>query len=433
MTADIRIPEISENVSSGTVVEVFVKPGDRVEVDDVLMELETDKAVVEIPSPYRGKIVAVLARKGESMNVGDVIATIATETATSGGAAPGEGPESSTGAAEGAGGREAAEADSGEGSARESDLGAPEKDRPPVPASPSVRRFAREMGVEIRAVAPAVPGGRIAEADVKAHVKRALAEKRGGTEQPPGRAGEGAPALPDFSRWGEVELRELTGVRRLTARSMAASWREVAHVTQFDRADVTDAMAFVARRGANAARPGAKPTLTAVVMKVCAAALARFPEFNASIDPVNARLILKKYVHIGIAVDTPRGLLVPVVRDADRKSILDLAADIADLAARARDKKIRPEEMEGGSFTLSNQGGIGGTNFTPLVFWPQAAILGLSRAAVEPRYMEGELRPRTVLPLALSYDHRIVDGADAARFLGWIRGALEEPLSLHLD
>jgi pyruvate dehydrogenase E2 component (dihydrolipoamide acetyltransferase) len=213
---------------------------------------------------------------------------------------------------------------------------------------------------------------------------------------------------------------------------MIASWRAVAHVTQFDKADITDVMDFVERHGDEAAERGAKMTVTAVVMKVCAAALKRFPAFNASLDPVGGRLIVKKYIHIGVAVDTPRGLLVPVVRDAGRKSIIDLAVEIGDLASRARHKKIKPDEMEGGSFTISNQGGIGGTNFTPLVFWPQAAILGLSRAATEARYRAGEFRPRRMLPLALSYDHRIVDGADAARFLTWVRRGLEDPLSMEL-
>ena len=214
---------------------------------------------------------------------------------------------------------------------------------------------------------------------------------------------------------------------------MTASRQAVVPVTQFDRADVTSALEFVARHADAAADRGGKLTITAVLMKICAAALGKFSQFNASIDLRNHRLILKNYVHIGLAVDTPRGLLVPVVRDADRKSILELAVEIADLAGRARDKKIKPDELEGGTFTISNQGGIGGTHFTPVVFWPQAAILGVSRASTEPLYIDGELRPRRMLPLALSYDHRIADGADAARFLRWVCECIEQPLRIHLD
>jgi pyruvate dehydrogenase E2 component (dihydrolipoamide acetyltransferase) len=296
-----------------------------------------------------------------------------------------------------------------------------------------VRRFARELGVDIHAVKAAGPGERITEADVKAYVKKELsAESKPGVAEHSLAPAE-RPALPDFSRWGEVETRELTSVRRLTAGSVAVSWQTVVHVTQFERVDITAAMDFMGRNADKVADQGGKLTITAVLMKICAAALTRFPAFNASIDPENNQLILKKYVHIGLAVDTPRGLLVPVVRNVDRKTILELAVDIVDLARRARNKKIKPDEMEGGTFTISNQGGIGGTDFTPVVFWPQAAILGVSRATTEPQYVDGELRPRTVLPLALSYDHRIADGADAARFVRWIRDSIEHPLTAHLD
>jgi pyruvate dehydrogenase E2 component (dihydrolipoamide acetyltransferase) len=298
-----------------------------------------------------------------------------------------------------------------------------------------VRRFARELGVDIHAVRPAEAGGRITEADVKAHVKMSRTGGASPDAVAPAAAAGGAsePELPDFSRWGEIEARELTGVRRLTAEKLALAWQAVVHVTQFDRADITSVLEFIARHSERAAGQGGKLTLTAVLMKICAEGLKRFAPFNASIDMSRKHLILKKYVHIGLAVDTPRGLLVPVVRDADRKSILELAVEITDLAGRARDRKIRPEEMEGGTFTISNQGGIGGTHFTPVVFWPQAAILGVGRASTAPVYIGGELRPRQVLPLALSYDHRIADGADAARFLGWIRDSIEHPLTMHFD
>jgi pyruvate dehydrogenase E2 component (dihydrolipoamide acetyltransferase) len=245
-------------------------------------------------------------------------------------------------------------------------------------------------------------------------------------------AGDVEPPMPDFSRWGTVETAELSTVRRLTAASTSVSWRTIPHVTQFDKADITDLEDFLKKNAGEVARAGGKLTLTPVLAKVCARALVRFPRFNASLDAKQGRLILKHYVHIGIAVDTPRGLLVPVVRDADAKSITDLAAAIADLAERARNKKVTAAEMEGGTFTISNQGGIGGVGFTPIILWPQAAILGVSRAAAEPVAVEGQFQPRRMLPLSLSYDHRVIDGADAARFLRWICTCLEQPMTLLL-
>lgn len=474
MIKEIKIPEISENVTSGKVVEVLVEPGDDLKVDDPVIEFETEKAVVEIPSPFEGRITEVLVQEGEEMNVGDVIAKIDTEK---GAAGEENGKEGAEAQAEGDGGKtesksaaeekapaeeevikerperkdeaeekkeekaETADSEGAAGEGEEEKARQAEEKRPqavadkraPAAASPSVRRFARELGVDIHAVKAAGPGDRITEADVKAYVKKELSaeSKPGVAEHSPAPAER--PALPDFSRWGEVETRELTSVRRLTAGSVAVSWQTVVHVTQFERVDITAAMDFMGRNADKVADQGGKLTITAVLMKICAAALTRFPAFNASIDPANNQLISKKYVHIGLAVDTPRGLLVPVVRNADRKTILELAVEIVDLARRARNKKIKPDEMEGGTFTISNQGGIGGTDFTPVVFWPQAAILGVSRATTEPQYVDGELRPRTVLPLALSYDHRIADGADAARFVRWIRDSIEHPLTVHLD
>lgn len=474
MIKEIKIPEISENVTSGKVVEVLVEPGDDLKVDDPVIEFETEKAVVEIPSPFEGRITEVLVQEGEEMNVGDVIAKIDTEK---GAAGEENGKEGAEAQAEGDGGKtesksaaeekapaeeevikerperkdeaeekkeekaETADSEGAAGEGEEEKARQAEEKRPQAvadkralaAASPSVRRFARELGVDIYAVKAAGPGDRITEADVKAYVKKELSaeSKPGVAEHSPAPAER--PALPDFSRWGEVETRELTSVRRLTAGSVAVSWQTVVHVTQFERVDITAAMDFMGRNADKVADQGGKLTITAVLMKICAAALTRFPAFNASIDPANNQLISKKYVHIGLAVDTPRGLLVPVVRNADRKTILELAVEIVELARRARNKKIKPDEMEGGTFTISNQGGIGGTDFTPVVFWPQAAILGVSRATTEPRYVDGELRPRTVLPLALSYDHRIADGADAARFVRWIRDSIEHPLTVHLD
>jgi pyruvate dehydrogenase E2 component (dihydrolipoamide acetyltransferase) len=443
MLVEVRIPEISENVTSGKVVRVLVQEGDMIDIDDILIEFETEKALVEIPSTAKGRIVALLAKEGQTMRVGDLIARIesqAREAPSKDAPIPMDPPaDPASGAA-----RAAKEADNLKAPEREAVAEAPPGPPPPevrsdeevpadrhallTPAAPSVRRFARELGVAIQQVQGSGPGGRITEADIKAFVRQG----RGASLQEADSGVPGEPALPDFSHWGEVTATEWTAVRRLTARSTATSWRVVPHVTQFDRADITQVEAFIRNNAPKMQQQGIKLSLTAIVMKVCALALVQFPRFNASVDPAHNRIIFKKYVHIGLAVDTERGLLVPVVRNADRKNIGELAAAIADLATRARNKKIKPDEMEGGSFTLSNQGGIGGTQFTPIVMWPQVAILGMSSARIEPVYTDGAFVPRSILPLALSYDHRIIDGADAARFLRWVCEGLEMPLTLHL-
>lgn len=295
-----------------------------------------------------------------------------------------------------------------------------------VPASPSIRRLARELGVDLVGVRGSGPRGRITEADVKAHVRQITA---GGG---PAAVLGGEPSLPDFSRWGEIETVELPTVRLVVVESVTTSWHTIPHVTQFDRADITHLQEFLAKNARKAASKGAKLTVTAVLVKVCAEALKQFPRFNASLDVTHRQLIYKHYRHIGIAVDTESGLLVPVLRNADEKGILDIAGEIASLTERARSRKVKPDELEGGTFTLSNQGGIGGTNFTPVVLWPQVAILGVSRSSIEPVMIDGNFEPRTMLPLSLSYDHRMIDGADAARFMRWICDSLEQPFTMML-
>jgi pyruvate dehydrogenase E2 component (dihydrolipoamide acetyltransferase) len=241
--------------------------------------------------------------------------------------------------------------------------------------------------------------------------------------------------MPDFTAWGEVDTVDLAGIRKITAANMATAWAAVPHVTQFDEADVTDVEAFVRQKAAVVEKAGGKLTLTAILVKVIAAALNRYPYFNASIDPEAGKVFLKKYVHVGVAVATEHGLMVPVVRDADRKSLTQIAVEIVELAQKARNRKIQPREMEGATFTISNQGGIGGVAFTPIIAWPQVAILGVSRTALRPRPAAAgnPFAPRRVLPLSLSYDHRLIDGADAAAFLRWICETLEAPLNLVLE
>lgn len=440
MILDVSIPNIGENVESGTVVSILVSVGDTIEKDDGIIEFETEKALVEIPAPERGKVVEILVEKGDELRVGDVIARLETESVSSNATkekstdqttdAPVPPPKKIE-AQKPAEAKLESSASAEPSVAKEQDTPKPQKPESsgiPVPAAPSIRRLARELGIDIQQVPGSGPGGRITETDVKAYAKKRLSSFE--TDEAAAFTAPLEMELPDFSQWGAVKTFDMTTVRRITAESMSLSWRTIPHVTQFDRADITHVQEWIqkVRKAAGKESPGL--TITAVLLKVVAKGLNEFPRFNASLDMANRQIIYKDYVHIGVAVDTQRGLLVPVVRNADEKSIMQLAEEINDLSERARNKRITPDEMEGGTFTVSNQGGIGGVNFTPIVYWPQAAILGISRASVEPHYQDGEWRPRTMLPLSLSYDHRLNDGADAARFLRWICRALEYPMTL---
>jgi pyruvate dehydrogenase E2 component (dihydrolipoamide acetyltransferase) len=438
MIKEIKIPEIGEKVESGSVIELLVKEGDAVEVDQSLIEFETDKAVVEIPSPEKGTITEILVKAGQEVKIGEAIAKIDTnssappkkEEAKEEDKVEEEPEKESKPTPEAPAKKEAATAKA-EPAEPSPDLSSSEGDASgeAAPASPSVRRLARELGADINKVAGTGPGGRITDEDVKRHVKQLVTGAAGRGAAP----GFATPELPDFSAFGEIERKPMSHVRRLTMDSMSLAWRTIPHVTQFDRADITELETVRKKFGKAAEKDGTKLTITSMLLKVVAAALKKFPAFNASIDEANNQIILKKYIHVGIAVDTDRGLLVPVIRDVDKKSILELAKNLQDVSDRSRNKKVQPDEFEGGSFTISNQGSIGGTDFTPIVYWPQVAILGVSRGMVEPRYIDGELKPRNILPLSLSYDHRAVDGADAARFLTWVKNALEHPILIHFD
>jgi pyruvate dehydrogenase E2 component (dihydrolipoamide acetyltransferase) len=292
-----------------------------------------------------------------------------------------------------------------------------------VPASPATRLLARQLGVDLSRVRGTAPHGRVTQEDVKAFVKEQM-------EAGPARVAAGpAPALPDFSRWGPVERKPLDTVRRRTAEQMSLSWSQVPHVTQHDLADISDLDAFRRQQSGK----GPKLTVTAFILKGAAIALRQFPQFNSSLDVAAGQLVLKQYYHIGVAVDTERGLLVPVLRDVGKKSVHALAQELAEVAERARQKKITPEDLRGGTFTVTNLGGIGGTAFTPIVNYPEVAILGLSRATLQPVVRDGQVVPRLLLPLSLSYDHRVIDGADAARFTRRLAEMLENPLVMLLD
>jgi pyruvate dehydrogenase E2 component (dihydrolipoamide acetyltransferase) len=301
-----------------------------------------------------------------------------------------------------------------------------------APASPSVRRVAREIGVDISQVTGTGPNGRITEDDVKNFAKQILSGLGGGALMPSAPRAVGGTPLPDLAKWGEIERKPMTGIRRKTSEHLTNAWLSIPHVTQFDKADMTVLEEIRPKYAAEAEKAGGKLTVTAILTKIVATALHKFPQFNASIDVATESIIYKKYVHVGIAVDTEHGLLVPVVRNADTKNILQIAAEIQQLAEKAKARKLTLDEMSGGSMSITNLGGIGGTAFTPIVNWPEVAILGVSRGSVEAVYKDGQIQPRQMLPLSLSYDHRVIDGADAIRFLRWVVDAIEQPFTVML-
>jgi pyruvate dehydrogenase E2 component (dihydrolipoamide acetyltransferase) len=449
--AEFRLPELGENIDQGDLVRLLISPGSKVSEGQPVMELETDKAVVEVPSSVTGTVKEIRVREGEKVKVGQVIFTL-----EGGASAPPErlkhapvehsseqhDARLSLQAAIEAEGKTEAQVflpDQPQPLAAKvfsmpAQLGkvAGTEPREPAPAAPHVRRLARELGVDIHEVKGAGPGGRISEDDVKTYSKSLLSSVAAAAQS--AQAGPFAqPPLPDFGKWGKVERVSMRGVRRKTAQHLWEAWTTIPHVTQQDKADITELEQLRARFAPKAEEAGGKMTVTAIALKVCASALKVFPQFNASIDLAKEEIVYKQYINIGIAVDTDRGLLVPVIREVDKKNIVELAAELTQLSKKARDKKLTPAEMEGGTFTITNLGGIGGTGFSPIVNYPEVAILGLSRSSMEPIWLNGKFEPRQVLPLSLSYDHRLIDGADAARFLRWIAEAFEQPFLLSVQ
>jgi pyruvate dehydrogenase E2 component (dihydrolipoamide acetyltransferase) len=442
MPVEFKLPELGENIEKGDVARVLVKVGDMVAKDQPVMELETDKATIEVPATTAGKVTEVRVKAGEKASVGQVVMVV--DEAAGGDAAP-KAPEPAKAepevvktapeAADNARKAVDAEADPAPRQAapvvdisrgRQAPAAPPARaDIASVPAAPSTRRYARELGVEIAEVPGTGPGGRIGQSDVKEHVKTLLAGGGGNRRAV-------ATPLPDFSKWGGVDVQPMSNIRRKTAEHLSAGWNAIPLVTQFDKADVTDLEVFREAYGKRVEKAGGKLTVTAVLLKIVALALDRFPQFAASVDMANQTIVYKQYRHIGIAVDTPNGLLVPVIRDVNRKTISEVAAELATISQKARDRKLSLDDMSGGVFTISNLGGIGGTAFTPLVNAPEVAILGVSRGTTEPVFVDGEFEAREMLPLSLSYDHRVIDGADGARFLRFIAEALEQPLTAFL-
>jgi pyruvate dehydrogenase E2 component (dihydrolipoyllysine-residue acetyltransferase) len=482
MATEIKLPMLGENVDSGVVVTVLVSEGSEVAEGQPVIELETEKATVEVPASASGRVKEISVKEGETIKVGQVILILeegagaakaeerkpkpavkpeeemretveAQEEEVKTVAAPSRAPRAETRAKpraeepkreapkkEPAPRREekVEKEEQPRGEVVEPRPGVqPKPEEAPKPgeareliaAAPSVRRLARELGIDINEVVGSEPGGRISEEDVRNYARSIILNV---TRMRPAAVGMAAP-LPDFSKWGEVERKPMSGIRRKTSAALSEAWQTIPHVTHFDQSDITDLEELRRRFAKKAEEAGGKLTITAIALKVVASALKVFPQFNASVDAAAEEIIYKKYCNIGVAVDTDRGLLVPVIRNADKKNILELAVELTELSEKARDRKITIEEMQGGSFTITNLGGIGGVNFSPIINSPEVAILGMARAARQPVFVDGQIAPRLTLPLALSYDHRLIDGADAARFLRWVAEALQQPLLLALE
>ncbi len=456
---EFKVPELGENVAGGDVMRVLVNVGDTVAHDQPVLELETDKATIEVPSTVAGTVKEVRVKKGDKVKVGAVVLTVEDGAASANGASGAKAakaeekpsaPQKSEPApaaeskpvAEGRvlsmPPRQAPEPPPAPSAPPRADAAAP-RTGSVAPASPAVRRLAREIGVNIDEVQGSGPAGRISQDDVKEHARRILSSVPSGVGSGAAVAARAAKALPDFQKWGEVDRQPLSNIRRVTAEHLSYAWTAIPHVTQFDKADATAIEALRKEFKEQVAKAGGNLTVTAMLVRILATAVSKFPQFNASIDMERGELIVKKYVNVGVAVDTDRGLLVPVIRNADRKNITEISIEINQLAAKARDRKLTVDEMSGGGISVSNLGGIGGTYFTPIVNWPEVAILGVSRTVIEPvwnpdngRGREPRFEPRQMLPLSLSYDHRVIDGADAMRFLRWVVEAIEQPFLLSL-
>ena len=456
MTREMKLPALGESVENAEVIAVLVSVGDVLTPDQPIIELETDKATAEVPASFAGTVSKIHVAKGDQVKVGQVIITVdeakegaqpaapapadkpaaAEVLAVSPSKAPGDAPLAETVEEDMLAGSEPAARSASPSAARTAPPPPPAVIEPvasdtPVAASPSVRRLARELGIDVSTVRGTGKDGRIGEEDVKNHARSSLSGTRAAS--PAAAAVEGGGSLPDFSRWGEIDRQPLSRVRRNIAANLSFAWRTIPHVSQFDRADVTALQTFRKRYSRQVESAGGKLTMTAIVVKLTAAALRTFPRFNSSFDEERQELILKNYINMGVAVDTERGLLVPVIRDADRKSLVEIGIELSVLAERTRQRKVGLEDLQGGTFTISNLGGLGTTYFTPIINWPEVAILGVGRSRREAVEVDGDLVPRTILPLSVSYDHRVIDGADAARFLRWLAEAMENPLLMALE
>lgn len=436
MATEFKLPELGENIESGTIARVLVSAGDTVSKGQSILEVETDKAVVEVPCGTDGTISEVKVSDGDTVSVGDVILVL--NGATGGGAKPEEEAPKEEAPKQKAPAEPEKPKETPKREAPK--LQVLEKEEKPAPtdsgdkqpagkgalASPAVRRLAREFDVKLEDVPTSDPSGRITAEDVKAYVK-------GGNKPAPKSAAKSASGQQGEDKWGAIVTEPMSAVRRKTASHMAHCWSTIPHVTHFDKADITSLEALRKKRGKKVEQAGGKLTVTSFLVKVVVEALRRFPQFNASVDEENEQIIFRQYYNVGVAADTPNGLLVPVLKNTDQMSITDVSVQLPALAKKARERKLSLEEMQGGTFTISNLGGIGGIGFTPIINHPEVAILGVSRGNYEPVMENGQFAPRLMLPLSLSYDHRLIDGADAARFLRWVCETLEQPWTLFLE
>ena len=427
MSVEIKLPELGEGIEAADVVKVLVSAGDQVAADQSLLELETNKATLEFPSPAAGTVADVLVSEGDEIKVGQVLFVM-------------DGDEEKGHEKHEKHKKEDVEhgsTESGSPPAFAGKLRRGKQVRPPsgavgglVTAAPSVRRAARLAGVDISQVSGSGPGGRVSKDDVARLA--AGGQIAGGSPQvrPPG---GGVRPLPEFGKWGGVRREKMSGIRRATAEHLIQCWTQIPHVTQFDRADITELEPLRKKYADRATKAGGKLTMAVMVVKVVASALKAFPKFNASVDMDKREIIYKDYVNVGIAVATDRGLLVPVLRDTDKKNMVEIAGEVSEIAQKAREGNVALDDLQGGTFTVTNLGSIGGTHFCPIINWPEVAILGMGRAQMAAGFEGEELKPKIYLPLSLSYDHRIIDGAEGAKFLRWIVEAIEEPLLLSLE
>ncbi|MEQ1914627.1 MAG: dihydrolipoyllysine-residue acetyltransferase [Sideroxydans sp.] len=420
----VQVPDIG-GFKGVTVIEVAVKAGDSVEVEQTLITVETDKATMDVPAPFAGVVKEMKIKVGDKVSEGDLIALIEGGAAVAKAAAPVAAPQAAVTAPVVAPQAAAVVAPV----AASPVIAAPTGGS--AHASPSIRRFARELGVNLTKVGGSGEKGRVTKEDVQNFVKQSLAQPAAAT---------GGGALPgllpwpdvDFARFGEIESKPLSRIKKISGANLHRNWVMIPHVTQFEEADISEMEAFRKELGAEYAKQNLKITPLAFMLKACAITLKHFPDFNASLDTSGENLVLKKYIHIGVAVDTPNGLMVPVIRDVDKKGIVQLAKELGEVSAKARDLKITAADMQGGCFSISSLGGIGGTAFTPIINAPEVAILGVSRSSMKPVWKDGEFVPRLMLPLSLSYDHRVIDGASAARFTTYLALVLSDMRRLAL-
>jgi pyruvate dehydrogenase E2 component (dihydrolipoamide acetyltransferase) len=421
---EFMLPNLGEGIENGVVVAVNIKPGDAVAAGQELFTIETDKASMPLPADADGKVEEIRVKQGDKVNIGAVLAVLsgsatAARPQTAQSPAPAAQPKPQPTPAQ------VAAAPSGNGSP-----GVP-ADRAVVPAGPATRRYAREHGVNLGEVPGTARGGRVTVEDVKSHIRTRMSGPP--VANAPGSPGFAVPPLPDFSKHGPIEKKPLSNLRKKIAENLTVAWHTAPAVTQYDLADITDLEAGRKRIAEGLPKGSPKVTMTVLAIKAAVAALREFPHFNSSLDLASGEVVYKQYFNIGIAVDTERGLVVPVIRDADKKSIRDLAAEVAALAEKARGGKLSIDEMRGGTFTITNLGGIGGTAFSPIINYPEVAILGLSRSSIQPVFKDGQFVPRLMMPLCLTYDHRIIDGADGARFTTRLVQLFSDPIRLLME